>query len=73
MHPLKSMSTCIIQCQQETIQIFKPGASPVPDVKSMKDELKSFLKNKIKEDSGTSTISSLDSFSSSSSSGFANY
>jgi hypothetical protein len=55
------------------IGIFKPSASPVPDVKSMKDELKSFLKNKIKEDSGTSTIASLDSFSSSSSSGFANY
>ena len=50
------------------IGIFKPGASPVPDVKSMKDELKNFLKNKIKEDSGTSTIASLDSFSSSSSS-----
>ena len=31
------------------IGIFKPGASPVPDVKSMKDELKNFLKNKIKD------------------------
>ena len=42
----------------------------VPDLKSMKDELKSFLKNKIKEDSGTSSIESLDSFNSSS---FASY
>lgn len=41
-----------------------------PDLKSMKDELKSFLKNKIKEDSGTSSIESLDSFNSSS---FASY
>jgi hypothetical protein len=47
---------------------------PVHDVKSMKDELKSFLKSKVSaSDAGSTNISTLDSFSSSSSSNFSSY
>jgi len=46
---------------------------PVHDVKSMKDELKSFLKSKTSSsDTGTTNIATLDSFSSSSSN-FSSY
>ena len=39
------------------------NTSQMHDIKSMKDELKDFLKTKISEDSGTSSIASLDSYS----------
>jgi hypothetical protein len=41
-----------------------PEPKFVPNVASMKDELKNFLKTKIKADSGTTNISTLDSFGS---------
>jgi len=40
-----------------------PNPNQVHDIKSMKDELKDFLKTQISEDSGTSSIASLDSYS----------
>jgi hypothetical protein len=49
-----------------------PSLPQVHDVKSMKDELKSFLKSKASSsDTGTTNIATLDSFSSSSS--FSSY
>jgi|UniRef100_A0A6C0D9S8 hypothetical protein len=41
-----------------------PEPKFVPNVSSMKDELKNFLKTKIKTDSGTTNIATLDSFGS---------
>ena len=43
-----------------------PEPKFVPNVASMKDELKNFLKTKIKTDSGTTNIATLDSFNGSS-------
>jgi len=44
-----------------------PITQPTHDIQSMKDELKNFLKTKIKEDtSGTSSIASLDAYGGSS-------
>lgn len=44
-----------------------PITQPTHDIQSMKDELKNFLKTKIKEDTaGTSSIASLDAYGGSS-------